>query len=126
MKNYLFFFLLISMMVFSCKPTTDVDQVEQLKAELAVTKTALEKTKVALNELETQEDHPLVHIVYFKLKNVEDASALIAEIKKIEEIKVLKDLEVGTFKDLGDPRACLLYTSPSPRDLSTSRMPSSA
>ena len=24
------------------------------------------------------------------------------------------------------PRACLLYTSPSPRDLSTSRMPSSA
>ena len=26
----------------------------------------------------------------------------------------------------GDDRACLLYTSPSPRDLSTSRMPSSA
>ena len=25
-----------------------------------------------------------------------------------------------------DPRFCLLYTSPSPRDLSTSRMPSSA
>ena len=25
-----------------------------------------------------------------------------------------------------DPKACLLYTSPSPRDLSTSRMPSSA
>ena len=25
-----------------------------------------------------------------------------------------------------DPRICLLYTSPSPRDLSTSRMPSSA
>ena len=24
------------------------------------------------------------------------------------------------------PRGCLLYTSPSPRDLSTSRMPSSA
>ena len=26
----------------------------------------------------------------------------------------------------GDANACLLYTSPSPRDLSTSRMPSSA
>ena len=26
----------------------------------------------------------------------------------------------------GDPYVCLLYTSPSPRDLSTSRMPSSA
>ena len=28
--------------------------------------------------------------------------------------------------DYGRSRACLLYTSPSPRDLSTSRMPSSA
>ena len=28
--------------------------------------------------------------------------------------------------NLGDDRVCLLYTSPSPRDLSTSRMPSSA
>ena len=27
---------------------------------------------------------------------------------------------------LVDPKPCLLYTSPSPRDLSTSRMPSSA
>jgi len=31
--------------------------------------------------------------------------------------------EIGRFLD---PIACLLYTSPSPRDLSTSRMPSSA
>ena len=30
----------------------------------------------------------------------------------------------ATFPQL--PEACLLYTSPSPRDLSTSRMPSSA
>ena len=29
-------------------------------------------------------------------------------------------------KETEHPRACLLYTSPSPRDLSTSRMPSSA
>ena len=29
-------------------------------------------------------------------------------------------------KDLNDLMTCLLYTSPSPRDLSTSRMPSSA
>ena len=30
------------------------------------------------------------------------------------------------IKDLLNPENCLLYTSPSPRDLSTSRMPSSA
>ena len=29
-------------------------------------------------------------------------------------------------RQLGAPGVCLLYTSPSPRDLSTSRMPSSA
>ena len=34
-----------------------------------------------------------------------------------------REIESNTFKDLID---CLLYTSPSPRDLSTSRMPSSA
>ena len=31
---------------------------------------------------------------------------------------------LATWKDIAPP--CLLYTSPSPRDLSTSRMPSSA
>ena len=33
-------------------------------------------------------------------------------------------IPVGYFKTMHNP--CLLYTSPSPRDLSTSRMPSSA
>ena len=37
------------------------------------------------------------------------------------------DVSQGILKDLGlQYRSCLLYTSPSPRDLSTSRMPSSA
>ena len=40
-----------------------------------------------------------------------------------------KDIDFNCFIDsLGNEsyKACLLYTSPSPRDLSTSRMPSSA
>ena len=36
------------------------------------------------------------------------------------------DPEVRTFKLNAERQNCLLYTSPSPRDLSTSRMPSSA
>ena len=32
----------------------------------------------------------------------------------------------GYFRNYLQPKGCLLYTSPSPRDLSTSRMPSSA
>ena len=45
---------------------------------------------------------------------------------------ILRLVEAGceivrvTTPSLGHAKACLLYTSPSPRDLSTSRMPSSA
>ena len=37
-----------------------------------------------------------------------------------------KSIEVNNKKKLGSYRVCLLYTSPSPRDRSVSRMPSSA
>ena len=33
---------------------------------------------------------------------------------------------LASVSETGEPDICLLYTSPSPRDLSTSRMPSSA
>ena len=39
---------------------------------------------------------------------------------KVNSIRTLKSEEIVVIK------SCLLYTSPSPRDLSTSRMPSSA
>ena len=38
----------------------------------------------------------------------------------------IQRLSVAVVLDYVDPMPCLLYTSPSPRDLSTSRMPSSA
>ena len=40
--------------------------------------------------------------------------------------KVLVDANVGDDDTIDSDAGCLLYTSPSPRDLSTSRMPSSA
>ena len=48
-----------------------------------------------------------------------DARAIEPDVEVGERIKI-----ENTPKDFG--RICLLYTSPSPRDLSTSRMPSSA
>ena len=51
--------------------------------------------------------------------------------KSISTVKVLKTyaLEIGIPEkdwDAGVNKACLLYTSPSPRDMRRSRMPSSA
>ena len=40
--------------------------------------------------------------------------------------EVVDKNEIYEIRKYSDRLACLLYTSPSPRDLSTSRMPSSA
>ena len=46
---------------------------------------------------------------------------LLEEAGKVFQVFLLVSFEVAAYND-----NCLLYTSPSPRDLSTSRMPSSA
>ena len=48
-------------------------------------------------------------------------SAISRQIQSLEQ-----DLKVQLFERHARGLTCLLYTSPSPRDLSTSRMPSSA
>ena len=47
-------------------------------------------------------------------------------LDKASEIAKGKNKIGSTLKGIGPTYICLLYTSPSPRDLSTSRMPSSA
>ena len=73
-----------------------------------------------------------------KLKQVTNCSTLMGEhtpadaveIKvKDDEIIKIDQIEIKAMYTPGhtsDSYSCLLYTSPSPRDLSTSRMPSSA
>ena len=55
-------------------------------------------------------------------KDAQKAADKMAQLKRdgVKEIEITKDILRGKFKD------CLLYTSPSPRDYGTSRMPSSA
>ena len=49
--------------------------------------------------------------------------AFTTEVMAAKKSKTLKNTQKKGFVRCG---VCLLYTSPSPRDLSTSRMPSSA
>ena len=67
------------------------------------------------------------------LKVVEGIGPKIEQLLKNDGIKTWRDLAnanvdrlKGILDAAGDRYRCLLYTSPSPRDLSTSRMPSSA
>ena len=59
----------------------------------------------------------------------EDAQPVITQIDSIYDENVKeqkKKLGNKPCKEANRPYACLLYTSPSPRDVSSSRMPSSA
>ena len=52
---------------------------------------------------------------------------LSAAMEALRNVRTeLEEKETSLGDSLAESRACLLYTSPSPRDLSTSRMPSSA
>ena len=61
-----------------------------------------------------------------------DQVQIPADLKRFtdEELKFLADElrkeTISAVSETGGHLGCLLYTSPSPRDLSTSRMPSSA
>ena len=58
---------------------------------------------------------------------VDGAERLAAtDVKALRELAAETDLELWLGVACGDEKVCLLYTSPSPRDRTRSRMPSSA
>ena len=61
-----------------------------------------------------------IHLILDKIKSVE----LLNNIQK--EIIIVNDCSTDTTEDSIKQYICLLYTSPSPRDVEESRMPSSA
>ena len=62
-----------------------------------------------------------------KVRKVADIKAALLNPALTSHFEVQIPLPNGAVRaELESIRPCLLYTSPSPRDLSTSRMPSSA
>ena len=97
------------------------------KAALAKSNNDLEGTEIVLKEIITNEDIPLYLRDLARLKLFASDSD-----NNSSQLEVLIE-EEGPWKFLAlelkggiQLEGCLLYTSPSPRDLSTSRMPSSA
>ena len=73
-------------------------------------------------------------VSYTEVKPFSSKSTNVKSILEAEGEEILKHVDLDAYVILWDRQGqrisslgfCLLYTSPSPRDLSTSRMPSSA
>ena len=105
MKPQYYLLLLFVFLYTSCQHPPDSGAINQLEADLTTVKAELEQSRTELNLLKSTRDYPLVHVVYFDLKEGADVRKFREEIKKLEEIEVLKDLQIGRFADLKDPRA---------------------
>ncbi|MFK7810504.1 MAG: Dabb family protein [Saprospiraceae bacterium] len=100
MKNLLLF--IISICCIACQQNDNTAQkINELETNLA-------KVKNELAEHKSLKNNDLVHIVYLDLKKeitVEDKEKLMVAIRKLSEIPEVKNLELGSFKPLNDPRA---------------------
>ena len=90
-------------------------------------------TKVVKAESVQRREMVNLHVLFCQSENIEKAEQELQKLIDSERLKetkeVMKELtntQVILRKEREQWLDCLLYTSPSPRDLSTSRMPSSA
>ena len=93
------------------------DSTEPLKVEPIKYKYGYDKSKFSFDEKKVGRGDTFGDIL-------EDQGIDYPEIYQALE-KTKNDVDFRKLQ-IGKPYTCLLYTSPSPRDLSTSRMPSSA
>lgn len=100
-----YLYLLGLLFIFGCTNTQVQEELNSSKQNL---ETANEKIKQLEGQIEPEGE--LVHLVFFKVKQDANQAALVAEVKKLEGIKEVMDLEIGPFEDLGDPRALSDYT----------------
>jgi len=93
------------LLLTSCSGPDLQAELTQVKADLQQTQTALSDAQKALAEVQQEDSGTITHLVFFKLKSQDLVPDCIQAIKKVDDIPEVKDLEVGPFKDLGDPRA---------------------
>ena len=96
----------------------------QSKKELAAQNVALAE-RLARLESRMLTGYPAAERLMTRIDSLETAQRTLRG--ELERVAYERDGLKGEVMQLRtEPQICLLYTSPSPRDLSTSRMPSSA
>ena len=102
---------------------TDVGNPDSVLALFAQTRTTFGRLDLLFNNAGISAPSvPLEELTYKQWKAVVDVNLTGSFLCIQEAFKIMKDQIPGGGRIIN----CLLYTSPSPRDLSTSRMPSSA
>ena len=114
---------------------------ERLRAQTAGLKQAMDNSEAGISLVQTAEaaldevSSALINArqlaVHAANEAVNDEFMLRADQQEIDNIlstvnRIARNTQFGSKTLLDGSKGCLLYTSPSPRDLSTSRMPSSA
>lgn len=89
----------------ACTNTAIQEELAAVKQDLKVA-----QNKIVSLKSQLEPEGELVHLVLFKVKADADQAALVAEVKKLEQIKEVMDLEIGPFEDLGDARALSDYS----------------
>ena len=105
---------------------SDVEMSDALPAPLATSCTYGPEVYARMKALQRQLEFLEIQEEYIKDEMLNLKRELVRakeEVKRIQSVPLV----IGQFLEIIDHNhGCLLYTSPSPRDLSTSRMPSSA
>jgi len=100
------YLLIINVFVFlRCADSPELHQeIIDLKSQLKTTEKTIAELK---SSFEPEGD--LVHLVLFNLKEGTNQAKVINEIRTLEGIEEVMDLEVGPFQNLGDKRALSDY-----------------
>ena len=101
----------------------DIEVFEQLES---IAKSDSNEERIMLRQFQKKDSYKEIGVINQKISELEkDEQELKTKDKTIgDTLFELEDKKIELVRKLY--KICLLYTSPSPRDLSTSRMPSSA
>lgn len=100
------FVILIS--ISACQQTSCTEQEAALQEMKKVVADLQAEKKVLVEEASDKHTGDLIHLVYFSLKpdlTENEIEMFKQELLKLKAISFLKDLEIGSFKNLGDSRA---------------------
>ena len=85
---------------------------KSIHKELMETQESLAESQLLVNQLKEllDKEGELVHLVFFNTKDDIDEDAFLSQLQSLSDIKYVKSLELGSFKNLEDPRALSMYS----------------